>query len=169
MRFVQSRGRLTRDESGRPRRMFGMVQDITERKRAEAERTATRGTAASGREDGSDRPLCERHRARLQQRARRNHRLRRDALRRSTRERDSQAACAERADRGDARPRSRRPDPRLHAAASAASRDRPTYVAPWSRRSSSSAARCPHRLRYTQRSRTSRSSSWATPRSCTRS
>ena len=39
MRFVQSRGRLTRDESGRPRRMFGMVQDITDRKRAEAERT----------------------------------------------------------------------------------------------------------------------------------
>ena len=38
MRFVQSRGRLKCDESGRPRRMFGMVQDITERKRAEAER-----------------------------------------------------------------------------------------------------------------------------------
>jgi len=34
-RLVHSQGDITRDESGRPRRMFGSVQDITERKRAE--------------------------------------------------------------------------------------------------------------------------------------
>ena len=38
VRIVHSRGGLTRDESGRPRRMFGMTQDITELRRAEAER-----------------------------------------------------------------------------------------------------------------------------------
>ena len=35
VRLVHSQGDVTRDESGRPRRMFGTVQDITERKRAE--------------------------------------------------------------------------------------------------------------------------------------
>ena len=35
VRLVHSRGEITRDESGRPRRMFGSVQDITERKQAE--------------------------------------------------------------------------------------------------------------------------------------
>ena len=35
VRIVHSQGDVTRDESGRPRRMFGTVQDITERKRAE--------------------------------------------------------------------------------------------------------------------------------------
>jgi PAS domain S-box-containing protein len=35
VRIVHSRGDVTRDESGRPLRMFGIVQDITERKRAE--------------------------------------------------------------------------------------------------------------------------------------
>ena len=35
LRFVHSRGDVTRDESGRPRYMFGTVQDVTERKRAE--------------------------------------------------------------------------------------------------------------------------------------
>ena len=35
VRIVHSQGDVRRDESGRPRRMFGMVQDITERKRAE--------------------------------------------------------------------------------------------------------------------------------------
>ena len=35
VRLVQSQGDVMRDESGRPRRMFGTVQDITERKRAE--------------------------------------------------------------------------------------------------------------------------------------
>src|SRR5467141_4498596 len=35
VRIGHSRGDVMRDESGRPRRMFGMVQDITERKRAE--------------------------------------------------------------------------------------------------------------------------------------
>ena len=35
VRVVHSRGDVTRDESGRPRRRFGTVQDITERKRAE--------------------------------------------------------------------------------------------------------------------------------------
>jgi PAS domain S-box-containing protein len=37
VRIVHSQGEVTRDESGRPRRMFGTVQDITERKRAEEE------------------------------------------------------------------------------------------------------------------------------------
>jgi signal transduction histidine kinase len=36
-RVVHSQGDLRRDESGRPQRIFGTVQDITERKRAEAE------------------------------------------------------------------------------------------------------------------------------------
>src|SRR5207253_3897893 len=35
VRFVHSRGDVVKDESGRPRRVFGTVQDITERKRAE--------------------------------------------------------------------------------------------------------------------------------------
>jgi PAS domain S-box-containing protein len=35
VRVVHSRGDVTRDEPGRPRRRFGTVQDITERKRAE--------------------------------------------------------------------------------------------------------------------------------------
>jgi PAS domain S-box-containing protein len=35
VRFVRSQGDVVRDESGRPRRVFGTVQDITERKRAE--------------------------------------------------------------------------------------------------------------------------------------
>jgi|GEM_PF-1351809 len=35
VRFVHSQGNVTRDESGRPRRMFGTVQDITERKRTQ--------------------------------------------------------------------------------------------------------------------------------------
>ena len=35
VRVVHSQGDVTRDESGRPRRMFGSVQDITERKQAE--------------------------------------------------------------------------------------------------------------------------------------
>jgi PAS domain S-box-containing protein len=36
-RIVHSEGDVRRDESGRPQRIFGTVQDITERKRAEAE------------------------------------------------------------------------------------------------------------------------------------
>jgi PAS domain S-box-containing protein len=35
VRLVHSQGDVMRDEAGRPRRMFGTVQDITERKRAE--------------------------------------------------------------------------------------------------------------------------------------
>jgi len=35
VRFVRSEGDVLRDESGRPRRVFGTVQDITEHKRAE--------------------------------------------------------------------------------------------------------------------------------------
>jgi PAS domain S-box-containing protein len=35
VRIVHSQGNVMRDESGRPRRMFGTVQDITERRRAE--------------------------------------------------------------------------------------------------------------------------------------
>ena len=37
VRIVHSQGDVTRDESGRPQRIFGILQDITERKRAEAE------------------------------------------------------------------------------------------------------------------------------------
>ena len=35
VRFVRSQGDVYRDESGRPRRLFGTLQDITERKLAE--------------------------------------------------------------------------------------------------------------------------------------
>src|SRR6202030_3049191 len=35
LRIVHSQGDLTRDASGRPRSMFGTIQDITDRKRAE--------------------------------------------------------------------------------------------------------------------------------------
>jgi PAS domain S-box-containing protein len=35
VRFVHSRGDVTIDETGRPRRMFGIVQDVTERKQSE--------------------------------------------------------------------------------------------------------------------------------------
>ena len=35
VRFVRSQGDVVRDEAGRPRRVFGTLQDITERKRAE--------------------------------------------------------------------------------------------------------------------------------------
>src|SRR5438094_9672316 len=53
VRLVRSVGDVVRDESGRPRRVFGTVQDITERKRAEhrlvAQHTVTQilGEAAS--------------------------------------------------------------------------------------------------------------------------
>ena len=40
VRFVRSVGDVVRDESGRPRRVFGTVQDITERKRGEHRRLA---------------------------------------------------------------------------------------------------------------------------------
>ena len=39
--IVHSRGEVTRDASGRPRRMFGMMQDITELRHAEDERRAS--------------------------------------------------------------------------------------------------------------------------------
>jgi PAS domain S-box-containing protein len=42
VRIVHSRGDVTNNESGRPRRMFGTVQDITDRKRAEAAEAANR-------------------------------------------------------------------------------------------------------------------------------
>jgi PAS domain S-box-containing protein len=35
VRFVHSQGDVTRDDVGRPRRIFGTIQDVTERKRAE--------------------------------------------------------------------------------------------------------------------------------------
>jgi PAS domain S-box-containing protein len=41
VRIVQSRADLTRDESGHPRRIFGMVQDITELRHAEEELRAS--------------------------------------------------------------------------------------------------------------------------------
>jgi PAS domain S-box-containing protein len=41
VRIVHSQGIMTRDESGRPRRMFGTVQDVTERRRAEEELRAS--------------------------------------------------------------------------------------------------------------------------------
>jgi PAS domain S-box-containing protein len=42
MRIVHSRGDVTTDESGQPRRMFGTLQDITEGKRAEWAESANR-------------------------------------------------------------------------------------------------------------------------------
>jgi PAS domain S-box-containing protein len=41
VRIVHSKGDVTRDESGRLRRMFGTVQDVTERRRAEQELRAS--------------------------------------------------------------------------------------------------------------------------------
>jgi formate hydrogenlyase transcriptional activator len=41
VRIVHSQGDVTRDESGRPRSLFGTLQDITERKRAEEELRAS--------------------------------------------------------------------------------------------------------------------------------
>ena len=41
VRIIHSRGEVTWDESGRPRRMFGMMQDITELRRAEDELRAS--------------------------------------------------------------------------------------------------------------------------------
>ena len=41
VRIVHSRGEVTRDESGRPRRLFGMMQDITELRHAEHELRAS--------------------------------------------------------------------------------------------------------------------------------
>ena len=41
VRIVHSRGEVTRDESGRPRRLFGMMQDITELRHAEQELRAS--------------------------------------------------------------------------------------------------------------------------------
>ena len=41
VRIIYSRGEVTWDESGRPRRMFGMMQDITELRRAEDELRAS--------------------------------------------------------------------------------------------------------------------------------
>ena len=49
--LVHSQGDVIRDEAGRPRRMFGTVQDITERKQAEqrlmAQHTVTQVLAAA--------------------------------------------------------------------------------------------------------------------------
>jgi PAS domain S-box-containing protein len=67
VRIVHSQGDVMRDESGRPRRMFGTVQDITERKRAEqrlmAQHTVTQILAeAATLEEASPRILqavCE--------------------------------------------------------------------------------------------------------------
>ena len=42
VRIVHSRGDVTKNQSGQPRRMFGTVQDITERKRAELAESANR-------------------------------------------------------------------------------------------------------------------------------
>src|SRR5260370_3684651 len=41
VRIVHSRGDVTRDESARPQRIFGVIQDITHRKRSDAELRAT--------------------------------------------------------------------------------------------------------------------------------
>ena len=41
VRIVHSRGEVTRDESGRPRRLFGMMQDITDLRHAEQELRAS--------------------------------------------------------------------------------------------------------------------------------
>ena len=42
VRIVHSQGEVTKNQSGRPCRMFGTVQDVTERKRAEAAEAANR-------------------------------------------------------------------------------------------------------------------------------
>src|SRR6267378_4093721 len=52
VRFVHSQGNLTRDESGRPRHMFGTVQDITERKLTQ-EMSWTVQNMGRGRPDSS--------------------------------------------------------------------------------------------------------------------
>ena len=49
VRIVHSQGDVTRDKAGRPRRMFGTAQDITERKRAEEERTRLLAAEAANR------------------------------------------------------------------------------------------------------------------------
>jgi two-component system cell cycle sensor histidine kinase/response regulator CckA len=41
IRFVHSSGEMTRDEAGQPRRVFGFVQDVTQRRRAEDELRAS--------------------------------------------------------------------------------------------------------------------------------
>ena len=67
VRIVHSQGDVTKDESGRPRRMFGTVQDITESKRRGLRERAAipRGTDGAracqsrhddGAADGLDRP-----------------------------------------------------------------------------------------------------------------
>ena len=48
VRIVHSQGDVTRDELGRPRRIFGTVQDITERKRAEREPARQRAAIPRG-------------------------------------------------------------------------------------------------------------------------
>ena len=48
VRFMQSRGEVTRDERGEPVRMLGAVQDITEQKQVEAELRRQRASLAAG-------------------------------------------------------------------------------------------------------------------------
>ena len=48
VRIVHSQGNVTRDESGRPHRMFGTVQDVTESKRAEENLARQRATIPRG-------------------------------------------------------------------------------------------------------------------------
>src|SRR5438094_5318106 len=67
VRLVRSVGDVVRDESGRPRRVFGTVQDITERKRAEhrlvAQHTVTQILAEAATLEGATpnilRAVCE--------------------------------------------------------------------------------------------------------------
>ena len=51
VRIVHCRGDVQRDDAGRPRRMFGTIQDITERKRTEAELRRARAGLARGQRD----------------------------------------------------------------------------------------------------------------------
>src|SRR5687768_838574 len=50
VRVVHGQGHLARDDSGRPRRMFGSVQDITERKRAEEALRTSEASLAEGQQ-----------------------------------------------------------------------------------------------------------------------
>jgi PAS domain S-box-containing protein len=51
VRFVHSQGDLIQDASGRPRRLFGTIQDITERKRAEEQLADLAGRLINTQED----------------------------------------------------------------------------------------------------------------------
>ena len=65
VRIVHSQGDVIRDESGRPCRMFGIMQDITDRKRAEEAAAGGRGALSHARAILLRRVLGERRAASL--------------------------------------------------------------------------------------------------------